>query len=104
MSVEYVFCLKGVRRVVWGDLGYWVNQKPVAGNSRKFEVSGPLEHAKEDHAKFLILSIARRTNRFRIATYITKLVMILAIILFAFTAGITGISNFISQPLPFPAG
>lgn len=80
-------CLKGIRRVVWGDLGRWL-QRAEAGT--KVEVKGDFERARGDHAKFMLLSIARRTNRFRIAIYLTKAIMVCVFVLYIFTASEVG--------------
>jgi hypothetical protein len=50
--------LLGFRRVVWGDL-------------TRTRATDSVEKAKE-YSRFLIISLTRRTNAFRISTYLTK--------------------------------
>src|SRR6266550_10482 len=74
--------LRGFRRVVWGRLGASTSNSQEQ-NSEK-EAEGKTETAEEgnkkaekdeeDYVRFLIMSVARRTNCFRISTYITKVV------------------------------
>jgi hypothetical protein len=55
--------LRGFRRVVWGDLG-------SGGLAKKKS-----KEKEKEYAGFLIISVARRTNTFRISTYITTWVL-----------------------------
>jgi hypothetical protein len=89
-------CLKGVRRVVWGDLGHWLTAERASNNSTAIALRGDFDRAKQDHAKFLILAIARRTNRFRIAIYMTKFIMFMVSILFIYTVGEIISSNWLN--------
>jgi hypothetical protein len=89
-------CLKGVRRVVWGDLGHWITAERPSNNPTAIVLRGDVDRAKHDHAKFLILAIARRTNRFRIAIYVTKFIMFMVSILFIYTVGEIISSNWLN--------
>lgn len=57
-------CLTGVRRLVWGDLG---RDKPQAAQGDPNAVAD----AEEYYIKDLIVAVAKRTNRFRVAMAIT---------------------------------
>jgi hypothetical protein len=55
--------LLGFRRVVWGDL-----TKTTAEN---------LVDKAREYSRFLIISLTRRTNTFRISTYLTKIALVI---------------------------
>jgi hypothetical protein len=59
--------LRGFRRVVWGDLS---REELAEGTLPKDEERLPKK--EKEYSRFLIISLARRTNIFRISTYLTK--------------------------------
>jgi hypothetical protein len=73
--------LRGFRRVVWGDLGHNTTGNPTEMNEE--QAKNMLVKEESDYAGYLIIAVSRRTNTFRISTYLTKaaLVTLAALIL-----------------------
>jgi hypothetical protein len=73
--------LRGFRRVVWGNLGGNRKENPTEMNGE--QAQNTLVKEERDYAGYLIIAVARRTNTFRISTYLTKaaLVTLAALIL-----------------------
>jgi hypothetical protein len=70
-----ITCLVGERRLVWGDLGFigeqhfpWEDFKTEGKTS---ETRSKFEIAEEEHVKALIVAVAKRTNKFRLAMGLT---------------------------------
>jgi hypothetical protein len=93
-------CLLGVRRLVWGDLSRWVNLRVDPSNEFRVDLEGDLDWVRDDHAKALIVAIATRTNRFRIAIYATKSILVLVIVLFVYTIALLLFTNKINAISP----
>ena len=59
-------CLSGVRRIVWGDLGEGIADPASA-------TADLIQPAHDRHVRDLIVELAKRTNRFRVAMLATLL-------------------------------
>ncbi len=60
------YALRGFRRIVWGDL---IGYRTVAGQFVKFKNK---YEAAEENERYLVISLARRTNLFRIVSFATN--------------------------------
>jgi hypothetical protein len=68
--------LRGFRRIVWGDLSRKNKDEPEAVSNDAVEELKLLETKEKEYAGFLIMSVARRTNSFRISTYLTRIALV----------------------------
>jgi hypothetical protein len=86
--VTTAICLIGERRLVWGDLGLigkrrpeWQGLKKLA-ESRNPEQPNDFKSAVEGHVNALIVAVAKRTNKFRVAVRLTYLNVIFSVLTF----------------------
>lgn len=89
--VTTIICLIGERRLVWGDLG-------LVGGSRltwnDFKEPAQFVSAEEGHVKALIIAVAKRTNKLRVAIGLTYVnVALLALTFIAALARVPHIRN-----------
>jgi hypothetical protein len=89
--ITTITCLVGERRLVWGDLGRigarrftWQQLKPVTASSDP----NNLIAAVEEHVKTLIVAVAKRTNKFRVAMGLTYINVV-----FLFATAITALQQ-----------
>jgi hypothetical protein len=80
-----ILCLSGERRLVWGDLGLIGRGKdrpPLA----EFKDTRKLARAEEEHVQALVISVVKRTNKSRVANYLT--IINVGVLALTFTVGL----------------
>jgi hypothetical protein len=82
--VIMILCLLGERRIVWGDLAKEVaDPGDDLGRINETIAANDCVKAEEGHVQALIVEVARRTNKFRVAIWLTYWTVSLAILVFA---------------------
>ena len=81
-------CLAGVRRIIWGDLGKDIAD-PVSATP------DAIKGAHEQHLRDLIVELARRTNRFRVAMLFTRFQFFCLCLVLIFGAALVLLPRFI---------
>jgi len=66
--ITMIICLIGERRLVWGDLGL-VGEQHLRWDELK--ETDKLKNAEAGHVTALIVAVAKRTNKFRVALLLT---------------------------------
>lgn len=73
-----ILCLYGERRLVWGDLGLISNQGArLRSKLLSMVTAEDVRNAEDRHVKALIIAVAKRTNKFRVAIRLTTLNVLL---------------------------